>query len=41
MRKKATDYLANPSPKKLAKLTTMEQKWIDAQVKGKDKKPAK
>ncbi len=42
MRAKVLDYLKKPSPKKKAELTTMEQKWVDAQAKENgDKKPAK
>ena len=41
MRKKCHDYLDKPSVKKLADLTTMEQNWCAAQLKGKEKKPAK
>jgi hypothetical protein len=43
MREKVLDYLKKPSAKKKAELTTMEQKWVDAQLKGapkdEDKKP--
>ena len=43
MREKCHDYLKKPTPTKLAKLTTMEQKWCLAQAKRepeKEKKPA-
>jgi len=40
MRKKCIEYLLKPTPAKLAKLTTMEQKWCAAQSKAEDKKPA-
>ncbi len=39
MRKKVTDYLTKPSKKLYDKLTTMEQKFVDAQ-KDADKKDA-
>jgi len=39
MRKKVTDYLTKPSKKLYDQLTTMEQKFVDAQ-KDADKKDA-
>jgi len=41
MRKKVLEYLKNPSPKKRDELTTMEQKFIDAQPKSNGKKDDK
>ena len=45
MREKVSEYLKKPTAKKKAELTTMEQKWCDAQgrddAKKDDKKPAK
>jgi hypothetical protein len=41
MREKVLEYLKKPTAKKKAELTTMEQKWTDAQLKGdSEKKPA-
>jgi len=40
MRKKCSEYLSNPSPELLSKLTTMEQDWVKAIEDGKIKKPA-
>jgi|15BtaG_2_1085339.scaffolds.fasta_scaffold00086_9 hypothetical protein len=45
MREKVLAYLKKPSPKLLAELTTMEQKWVKGQQDGdtpataKNKKP--
>ncbi len=38
MRQKVLEYLKKPSPSKKADLTTMEQKWVDVQLKA--EKPA-
>ena len=44
MREKVLEYLKKPTAKKKAELTTMEQKWTDAQLRGSkesgEKKPA-
>jgi hypothetical protein len=41
MRKIVEDYLKSPSKEVYAKLTTMEQKYVDAQKKDKDEKKSK
>ena len=38
MREKVLDYIKKPTAKLKAQLTTMEQKWVDAQLKEPDKK---
>ena len=38
MREKVLEYLKKPTAKAKAKLTSMEQKWVDAQLKEPDKK---
>lgn len=43
MRQKVIEYLKKPSPKLFEQLTSMEQKWVKAQLAddapAKDKKP--
>ena len=44
MREKVSEYLKKPTAKKKAELTTMEQAWVDGQLKASkelgEKKPA-
>lgn len=45
MRQKCLDYIKKPSAKNRSGLTSMEQKWVDGQLKAEkqkdDKKPDK